>query len=202
MQMFTGLVGRAENEPAGRLPRGVTCYLDEFANAGRIPNMSQRITMLCSTRVSLIMAIQNYAQLTALYGEEHKQTILSNATTHLVLPGAGQEEAEFYSRRIGSMTAIGQTINRNALAREGDVSQGQQEIGRKLILPEEIRTMKRGQLLLLSDTIAPLKIWNIPYYKSKLVKLANLPFLLSTTTRTQQLEAVSPPPRPGAALLV
>lgn len=177
MQMFAAFIERAEHSPNGRLPRGVTCYLDEFANAGRIPHMSQRITMLRSSRVALIMAIQNYAQLDGLYGPEQKQTILSNATTHLVLPGSGQEEVEFYSKRIGSTTAIGQTINRNTQAREADVSQGQQEIGRKLALPEELRTMKRGQLLLLSDTIAPLKIWNIPYYKSKLARQANLPFL-------------------------
>jgi type IV secretion system protein VirD4 len=178
MQMFTAFVDHAERSPGGRLPRGVTCYLDEFANAGRIPNMAQRITMLRSTRVALIMAIQNYSQLTALYGEEQKQTILSNATTHIVLPGSGQEEVEFYSKRIGSATTIGQTINRNAQAREGDVNQGQQEIGRKLVMPEELRTMKRGQLLLLSDTISPLKVRNIPYYQSKLARRANLPFLL------------------------
>lgn len=178
MQMFTAFVERAERAPTGRLPRGVTCYLDEFANVGRIPHMSQRITMLRSTRVALIMAIQNYAQLDALYGAQQKQTILSNASTHLVLPGSGQEEVEFYSKRVGNMTAIGQTMNRNSLAREGDLSQGQQEIGRKLVMPEELRTMKRGQLLLLSDTIAPLKIWNTPYYKSKLARLANLPFEL------------------------
>lgn len=178
MQMFTTFIERAERAPEGRLPRGVTCYLDEFANAGRIPHMSQRITMLRSSRVALILAIQNYAQLDGLYGPERKQTILSNASTHLVLPGSGQEEVEFYSKRIGSMTAIGQTMNRNALAREGDRNQGQQEIGRKLAMPEELRTMKRGQLLLLSDTIAPLKVWNTPYYRSKLARLANLPFSL------------------------
>jgi type IV secretion system protein VirD4 len=176
MQMFAAFLERAERSPEGRLPRGVTCYLDEFANAGRIPHMSQRITMLRSSRVALVLAVQNYAQLDALYGPEQKQTILSNASTHLVLPGSGQEEVEFYSKRIGNTTAIGQTMNRNALAREGDANQGQQEIGRKLIMPEELRTMKRGQLLLLSDTIAPLIIQNTPYYRSSLARLANLPF--------------------------
>ena len=176
MQMFATFIERAENAPGGRLPRGVTCYLDEFANAGRIPHMSQRITMLRSSRVALVLAVQNYAQLDALYGEEQKKTILSNASTHLVLPGSGQEEVEFYSKRIGNTTAIGQTMSRNALAREGDTNQGQQEIGRKLLMPEELRTMKRGQLLLLSDTIAPLIIQNTPYYRSPLARLANLPF--------------------------
>jgi type IV secretion system protein VirD4 len=176
MQMFAAFIERAERAADGKLPRGVTCYLDEFANAGRIPHMSQRITMLRSSRVALIMAIQNYAQLDALYGEEQKTTILSNATTHLVLPGSGQEEVEFYSKRIGSTTVIGQTMSRNAMAREADTNQGQQEIGRKLVMPEELRTMKRGQLLLVSDTIAPLILWNTPYYRSSLARLANRPF--------------------------
>ena len=203
MQMFTTFIERAEQAPDGRLPRGVTCYLDEFANAGRIPHISQRITMLRSSRVALILAIQNYAQLDALYGQEQKQTILSNATTHLVLPGSGQEEVEFYSKRIGSMTAIGQTMSRNAIASEGDTNQGQQEIGRKLVMPEELRTMKRGQLLLLSDTIAPLIIWNSPYYKSKLARLANLPFVLPQRLEEPEAEpkAEPEPERKEAPLL-
>ncbi|HEU5383605.1 MAG TPA: type IV secretory system conjugative DNA transfer family protein [Ktedonobacteraceae bacterium] len=206
MQMFATFIERAENAPGGRLPRGVTCYLDEFANAGRIPHMSQRITMLRSSRVALVLAVQNYAQLDALYGEEQKKTILSNASTHLVLPGSGQEEVEFYSKRIGNTTAIGQTMSHNALAREGDTNQGQQEIGRKLVMPEELRTMKRGQLLLLSDTIAPLIIQNTPYYRSRLARLVNLPFTPSWRAARPEEEPAPPvnearkePPHPEAS---
>ncbi|GCE20924.1 type IV secretory system conjugative DNA transfer family protein [Dictyobacter kobayashii] len=176
MQMFTAFVNRAEQDPRGQLPRGITCYLDEFANAGKIPQMAQKISMLRSTKVGLILAIQNYAQLDALYGSESKETILSNTTTHIVLPGTGQDEAEFYSRRIGTATAIGQSINKNAQQQSESWSQGQQEIGRRLIMPEEIRTMKKGEMLLLTDTIAPIKFRNIPYYQSHLIKRANLPF--------------------------
>ncbi|GHO89423.1 VirD4-like conjugal transfer protein, CD1115 family [Dictyobacter formicarum] len=176
MQMFTAFANRAEKEPRGQLPRGITCYLDEFANAGKIPQMAQKISMLRSTKVGLILAIQNYAQLDALYGSESKETILSNTTTHIVLPGTGQDEAEFYSRRIGTTTVIGQSMNKNAQQQSESWSQGQQEIGRRLIMPEEIRTMKKGEMLLLTDTIAPIKFRNIPYYQSQLIKRANLPF--------------------------
>lgn len=45
------------------------------------------------------------AQLTSAveerYGKAGAETILSNASTHLVLPGVDQREAEFYSKRIG-----------------------------------------------------------------------------------------------------
>ncbi|GCE09521.1 VirD4-like conjugal transfer protein, CD1115 family [Dictyobacter aurantiacus] len=176
MQMFTAFVNRAEKEPQGQLPRGITCYLDEFANAGKIPQMAQKISMLRSTKVGLILAIQNYAQLDALYGSESKETILSNTTTHIVLPGTGQDEAEFYSRRIGTTTVIGQSMNKNAQQQSESWSQGQQEIGRRLIMPEEIRTMKKGEMLLLTDTIAPIKFRNIPYYQSQLIKRTNPQF--------------------------
>ena len=135
--------------------------------------MMQRVTMLRSIRVALLVAIQNFSQLDALYGERGRTTILTNTTTHLVLPGVGQEEAEYYSRRIGSTTvyhrsqaaSLGETIHSKSASSSRGTSASMSETARRLILPEEIRTMTESTLLLLADTSHPIVVRTTPYYE-------------------------------------
>ncbi|WP_220197554.1 TraM recognition domain-containing protein [Ktedonospora formicarum] len=48
---------------------------------------------LRTCRVALIHAAQNFAQLDDIYGRARHPTIVTNANTHIVLLGTGQEEA-------------------------------------------------------------------------------------------------------------
>ncbi|GHO58224.1 hypothetical protein KSB_66990 [Ktedonobacter robiniae] len=61
--------------------------------AGRLIDFAQHLAMLRSRRVALIYAVQNFAQLDDIYGRARRPTIVTNANTHIVLPGTGQEEA-------------------------------------------------------------------------------------------------------------
>ena len=82
------------------------------------------------------------AQLTSTveerYGKAAAETILSNASTHIVLPGVGHREAEFYSKRIGKTT-----ITTWSRSRRGawEVSSHHGESTRRLIEPNEIRML-------------------------------------------------------------
>ncbi|MBO0782190.1 MAG: type IV secretory system conjugative DNA transfer family protein, partial [Ktedonobacteraceae bacterium] len=99
MQLFRTWEQRANR--SGTLPRGIACYLDEFANIGYIPGYAHFVSTARYLRVSLIMAIQNFAQLDDRYGPQAAETIRENANTHLLLPGAGLRECQYYSERIG-----------------------------------------------------------------------------------------------------
>lgn len=168
MQMFAAWIRLAEAH-GGQLPRQIICYLDEFGNAGVIPHFAERIATLRSFHVGLLLAIQSFAQLHKLYGRDTTSIILSNAATHLVLRGVGQEEAEFYSKRIGDTTIRNQSQNGTGLV-------SIQEIARPLIRPEEIRTMPEGQMLVLADHAHPIRVRAKPYYRDKaLAARANLP---------------------------
>ena len=48
-----------------------------------------------------MLACQGFAQVEERCGRAEAETILSNASTHVILPDVGQREAEFYSKRIG-----------------------------------------------------------------------------------------------------
>ena len=102
MQMFRAWEQRSAQE--GTLPRGIACYMDEFANIGIIPNFAQFISTARYLRVALIMVIQNFAQLDESFGPQAAETIRANANTHMLLPGAGLRECTYYSERIGDTT--------------------------------------------------------------------------------------------------
>lgn len=176
MQLFSTLEKRAEQSPGGALPRGVVCYMDEFANLGSILHMGEYVTTIRSKRVALVLAIQNFSQLQDIYGEKEADTILANCITKLVLPGAGQTEVEYFSRRIGETTVS--TYSHNQSANDRGESEGwtQGETGRRLMTPDEIRRMAKGSILMLTDVLAPLLIKNTPYYRDRALRLrTNLP---------------------------
>ncbi|WP_376797477.1 type IV secretory system conjugative DNA transfer family protein [Thermogemmatispora sp.] len=169
-QMFATILKQASKQASGKLPRGVTCYLDEFANAGKVPHIGQYVTMLRSTGVGLFITVQNFAHLDSLYGKEIRETILANAATHIILPGVGHEEAKVYAERIGQTTAIARSVSRGS----SSDSEGEQEIGRWLILPAELRTMKEA--ICFSEGLPPIRVRLRPYYRSRLKRLAGWPF--------------------------
>lgn len=171
-QMFSAWLRLAARSPNGRLTRQMVCYLDEFGNAGILPGMSQRITMLRSVNVALVLAVQNFAQLIAYYGLEGAKTIRDNASTQVVLRGIGQDEAEFYSRRIGASTVRTRTKHATATG----TGYGEQESARPLITPDEIRTMPERRMLVIADVAAPVRVQVTPYYRDKrLAARAGLP---------------------------
>lgn len=118
------------------------------------------------------------AQLTSTveeyYGKAGAETILSNASTPVVLPEVSQREAEFYSRRIGKTTI---TTSSRSWRGTWEVSPHRGEAARWLIEPNELRTLPGRQLLMLADIAVPLLVLGKPHYLiRKLARQANLSF--------------------------
>jgi type IV secretion system protein VirD4 len=202
MQMFRAWEQRATNDPRGTLPRGIACYMDEFANIGHIPGYAHFISTARYLRVSLLMVLQNFSQLDAAYGSDDAETIRANANTHLLLPGAGLRECQYYSERIGNATVPTWTRSRKPGAWTGLADTWtESEAQRRLLTPEEIRTMPPRSVLLLRSTLPPMVLTATPYYEDRsLNRLANIPYefahmrpeppaapeSVTTTTTTEQ----------------
>jgi type IV secretion system protein VirD4 len=185
-QMFTAWEKRGTN--------GMACYLDEFANLGYLPGYADFIATARSLKVGLFMVIQNFSQLVERYGKNDAETIKANAVTHLLLPGAGLEETRYYSERMGDTTVPTWTINRrgSGMAQEATYSEG--ETRRRLMTPDELRTMPGDQMLLLDARSAPILLKTTQYFEDKrLMQRANLPY---NVTQVQQ-EPTPPPTTPS-----
>lgn len=200
MQMFRAWEQRAAQSANGELARGVACYLDEFANIGYIPGYAQFVSTARYLRVALIMVIQNFSQLDACYGPQVAETIRANANTHLLLPGAGLRECQYYSERIGDTTIRTWTRSSRGgsswFGTEDTWTQG--EARRRLLTPDELRTLPARSVLMLRSTFPAMILRATPYYDDRrLTALANLPYHVSPLRR-EPPAALQEPPITGA----
>jgi len=156
---------------------GITCYLDEFANLGYLPGYAEFVSTARSLKVSLVMAIQNFSQLAERYGKNDAETIKANAITHLLLPGAGLEECRYYSERIGDTTVVTETVNRRGSGWAAEVTSTEGETRRRLMTPDELRTMPANQMLMIEAMEPALLVTTKRYFEDKeLAARANLPY--------------------------
>ncbi|EFH83406.1 type IV secretory system conjugative DNA transfer family protein [Ktedonobacter racemifer] len=186
MQMMRTWIRRADHSPNGQLPRAIGCYLDEFANAGRIPHFESYISTLRSKRVALLMAIQAFSQLEDVYDPAGKETIISNSRTKLLLPGAGLEECEYFSKLTGQTTAVTKSQSKSihgfsiyAILFADSQSFNKAETKRDLMTPDEMRTMREGSILMISGSFPVVLMQSIPYYQNQvLVERSQIHFQL------------------------
>lgn len=190
MQMFNSW------EERGRTPNGVACYLDEFTNLGYIPGFAEFISTARSLRVSILMAIQSFSQLTERYDREDADTIKANAQVHLLLRGAGLEETKYYSERIGDTTILTETRTSSGSGSYRQETYTQAETRRRLYFANELRTMPENTILMLDAVSQPIMLSVTPFYADKL--LAGRAYLSAVTNVRVEQEPEDAPPQQRA----
>jgi type IV secretion system protein VirD4 len=162
-------------------------YLDELANAGYIPNYLEYISYIRSAGVAFLQVIQDFGQLERIYEEHGKETILANSGTQIFLSGVGQVEAEYASRVIGETTVLA----RSESSERERVTYA--ETARKLMNPNEIRSMPLWDLLVLMGNTPPMIVKNRPYFQQpELQARIRLPYL--PPTRVHPIPPTPPTP--------
>jgi type IV secretion system protein VirD4 len=156
----------------------------------------------------MLIAIQSFSQLDDRYGKAIKENILANTVNHLLLPGAGLEETQYYSERLGLTTITTQSHSRNTQPYRGgsqytnmptmmnNTSTGQTEgqSQRSLQTADELRTMKKGTMLFVNAASPATMLKTRAYFEDRtLARLADLPFELrppSPSSPTIQVESL------------
>ena len=124
-------------------------FLDEFANLGNIKGFKTTATTVRKFGISLILVIQDRAQLRDNYGKEIADIILGGATqTKIFFPGLEQEPTEYVSKRLGTTTVTG-----NVPDREQEGKMRRETIGRPLMRPDEVRMMEIDEVKGLVETV-------------------------------------------------
>ncbi len=131
----------------GRLTVPMHLYLDEFANVTLPKDFELRLATFRKYGISCTILLQDLSQLKALY-EKQWQAMMNNADILLYLGGNEAGTAEYLSKQLGKQTirtnTFGQTRGRN-----GSYSKNEQQLGRELMTPDEIRLMDNRYALLL-----------------------------------------------------
>lgn len=154
------------DENGGRLKNRVMFFCDEFGSFPKIEGAEAMFSASRSRRISIVAIIQSFAQLDKNYGREGQEIITDN--TQLTIFGGfapNSQSAEILSKALGEQTVLSGSVSHGR-----DKSQSLQMIGRPLMTPDELKSMPKGQFIVMKTgthpMISPLKLyfkWGIKF---------------------------------------
>lgn len=161
-QLYRDLTGVARRN-GGALPVPVWFLLDEFANVGRLPDMIEKLTVSAGRNIRFLLAVQDLAQITAVYSKEDAGVIGGNCDTWLFLRTNEPETAKIISAKVGNYTVRTTTLQRRPV---GPNSASESATGRPLVTPDEVLRWPVGTSLLMQAgefsarlPLADLSVW-------------------------------------------
>ncbi len=150
------------------LPVHVTFLLDEFANVALPDDFCSLLSTMRARNISAVIIIQNFGQLKELF-KDSQDSIEGNCDTFIFLGGNESSTHEKVSKAIGKQT-IYKKSSSITRGKNGSSSSSEDVLGRDIMMPEEVRKLKRSECIVLIngfDAVKDKKIetWNLPLYK-------------------------------------
>lgn len=130
----------------GHLKVPLHFLMDEFANVTLPGNFEQRMATFRKYHIGASIILQDISQLQALYEKEWK-SIVGNADTMIYLGGNEDSTHELISKKTGKETIKTNTFSVSK-GRNGNFSKNEQQTGRELMTPDEVRKLKNKYCLL------------------------------------------------------
>ncbi len=153
--LFEKNIYLADHEDGGELPVPLHCFLDEFANIGKIPGFPIVMSTIRSRGISASVIVQSYKQGQALWRDDWP-TIVANCDSILYLGGRDLDTLKWLSSLIGDETVTTEDISRSYGA-TGSWTRAQRTVKRALMTPDEIGVMPNDLALLLVRGLRPFK---------------------------------------------
>ncbi|RRD50528.1 VirD4-like conjugal transfer protein, CD1115 family [Arachnia propionica] len=145
----------ADQQPGGMLPVPVTCWLDEFANIGRIPDVDVTMATVRSRGISVIPVVQALNQGKTLY-KDAWTTIMANCDTVLFLGSQDQETRKWMAEALGKQTI--RTVDSSiSHGRRGGGSRNVKTIARELLSADEVGRLPGDEALVLVRGLPPFR---------------------------------------------
>lgn len=154
------------DENGGTLKNRVMFYCDELGTFPKIDGMEAMFSAGRSRKISIVAIIQSFAQLEQNYGKQGMEIITDN--TQLTIFGGfapNSQSAEVLSKALGE-----QTVQSGSVSCGKEKSQSLQMIGRPLMTVDELKSMPKGQFIVMKTgshpMISPLKLyfkWGIKF---------------------------------------
>ena len=160
------------DEYGGALPNRVMFYCDEFGTFPKIEGAEAMFSAGRSRRLSIVAIIQSFAQLEQKYGKEGMEIITDN--TQLTVFGGfapNSQSAEVLSKALGE-----QTVQSGSVSLGKERSQSIQMMGRPLMTVDELKSMPKGQFIVMKTGTHPM-ISKLKLYFKWGIKFGE-PFLL------------------------
>jgi type IV secretion system protein VirD4 len=147
---------------AGRpLDPPLLVVLDEAAHIAPLPELDGLAATCASHGIQLVTIWQDLAQVKGRYGSR-APTVLNNHRAKLFLPGiADPETLEYASRLVGDEEVTQPSVTRDPRGARSTTSTTN---SRRLLPPEELRCLGRGQAILVYGTLPPVRLQLRPWW--------------------------------------
>lgn len=153
-QMYREILAVAD-ENGGKLKNRCVFFCDEYGTLPKIQDAEMMFSASRSRRLQIVPIIQSFSQLDKNYGKEGAEIIVDN--TQLTIFGGfapNSTSAEVLSKALGSRTVMSGSVSRG----KNDPSQSLQMIERPLMTPDELKSMPKGQFVVMKTGAHPMKV--------------------------------------------
>lgn len=140
------------DENGGTLKNRVMFFADEFGTFPKIDGAEAMFSAGRSRKISIVAIIQSFAQLEQNYGKQGMEIITDN--TQLTIFGGfapNSQSAEVLSKALGE-----QTVQSGSVSCGKEKSHSLQMIGRPLMTVDELKSMPKGQFIVMKTGTHPM----------------------------------------------
>lgn len=140
------------DDNGGTLKNRVMFFADEFGTFPKIEGAEAMFSAGRSRKISIVAIIQSFAQLEQNYGKQGMEIITDN--TQLTIFGGfapNSQSAEVLSKALGE-----QTVQSGSVSCGKEKSQSLQMIGRPLMTVDELKSMPKGQFIVMKTGTHPM----------------------------------------------
>lgn len=145
----------ADHSPGGSLRVPLHCFLDEFANIGKIPGFEIIMATIRSRGISASIIVQAFAQGKAIWRDDW-ETIVGNCDSILFLGGRDAQTTEWLSKQLGDETITMEEYSQS-YGVTGSRTKSQRTLKRALLTPDEIGRMSNDEAILLIRGLRPFR---------------------------------------------
>ena len=153
-QLYREILAVAD-ENGGKLKNRCVFFCDEYGTLPKIESAEMMFSASRSRRLQIVPIIQPFSQLEKNYGKEGAEIIVDN--TQLTIFGGFAPQstsAETLSKALGSRTVMSGSVSRS----KNDPSESLQMIERPLMTPDELKSMPKGQFVVMKTGFYPMKV--------------------------------------------
>lgn len=153
-QLYREILAVAD-ENGGKLKNRCVFFCDEYGTLPKIESAEMMFSASRSRRLQIVPIIQSFSQLEKNYGKEGAEIIIDN--TQLTIFGGFAPQstsAETLSKALGSRTVMSGSVSRS----KNDPSESLQMIERSLMTPDELKSMPKGQFVVMKTGFYPMKV--------------------------------------------
>ena len=167
-QLYREILAVAD-EHGGQLKNRCVFFCDEFGTLPKIESAEMMFSAARSRRLQIVPVVQSFAQLDKNYGKEGAEIIVDN--TQITLFGGfapNSSSADTLSKALGSRTVMSGSVSRG----KNDPSQSLQMIERPLMTPDELKSLPKGDFIVMKTGAHPMRVhlklffkWGIQFDK-------------------------------------